>query len=65
MKSRFKSNKFLDTIGMFLLPYHWAYKHGFVDGMNKTDYFKGYADGQMQTHEFYAEHIKKYFKNKI
>jgi hypothetical protein len=40
---------------MFLLPYHWAYKKGLVDGMRKSNYFKGYADGQKSIHKFYNE----------
>lgn len=63
-RKSFKQNKFLDFIGMFLLPYHWAYKRGISEGMRRVDYFKGYADGQEKTHEFYLKNATFKLKNK-
>ena len=51
----------------FFVPYTWAYQIGFTAGMEKTDYFKGMAEGQRQTHEFYWQETiwKKHRKRKV
>ena len=49
--------KFLQNITMFLLPYHWAYNRGYIQGAKKQRYFEGYADGQTNCHEFYRTEV--------
>ena len=57
----FKHNKILSSITMFLLPYDWAYKKGFVDGMEKSNYIKGYSDGTKDATEVTVNSFKKFF----
>jgi hypothetical protein len=60
----FKHNKTLEEIALWLLPYHWAYKKGVTDGYKKTNYYKGYADGQKDGMEYVIESHRKFFDKK-
>lgn len=63
-KSEFKHNRFLEFIGIFLLPYHWAYKKGIVEGKRRSGYFKAYTEGQIQANNFIMENFYIKLKNK-
>jgi len=56
--------RILRFIANLLLPYSWARHVGFLDGAKKQRYFEGFADGQDNTHKFYADHIHRYYKLK-
>ena len=59
----FKHNVVIENIVMFLLPYDFGYKRGFIDGMKKGKYFTGYTDGYEDAVTSTVDSYKKFFDN--
>lgn len=60
----FKHNMIIGFFAELLLPYHWAYKKGKVDGMQQTNYFKGYGDGLQDGCNDTSDRLRKFFDDK-